>query len=100
MGLLTLRIVFPWYNGGMRYLLLVMALAISGCDPAANPKNVGKDGILPVDYKNGVYYFPCNNSTFGNSLSQFIESHKDLEVTAIAFKDYSGQGYFVVTKQK
>ncbi len=53
----------------------------------------------PIDYGNGVYYFPCIEKDFGNALSKF---KTEREVISIASDNYyrTGltKGYFVITK--
>ncbi|MBI5077017.1 hypothetical protein HZB94_01370 [Candidatus Falkowbacteria bacterium] len=78
--------------------------------PAANPENIGKTNILlPVEYGQGVYYFPCVAAEFANSLATFIKQHPELEITSIAPDDKGERkmqnggyisGYFVVCKRK
>lgn len=53
---------------------------------------------VPVDYKNGVYYFPCIRAEFANTLSRFRAEHPDLEIV-----DVTGNGnndYFVIVSPK
>ena len=65
--------------------LLLAAIAIDR-EMNPTPEMVAQDKALevatcgPVDYKNGVYYFPmCNRSTIAETLSSFIGEHKELE---------------------
>jgi hypothetical protein len=64
--------------------------------------NIVKDICYPIDYDNGVYYFPCNKADFGNSLSSWKAVHKNEIVTSIATNDADGYettiGYFVNTE--
>jgi hypothetical protein len=101
-------------RGGLRMKKFVLCLilvfgifAIAGCEddkPASDVKNVGMTSIRPLDYGNGVYYFPSSQANFGNALSAFIAANQDIELTSMASDDSSGYGhttgYFVVFKVK
>jgi len=60
----------------------------------------------PIDLKNGVLFFDCVNVTFARSLSEYIETHKNIEIISIApslWNDSYGahcMGYIVVSKTK
>lgn len=87
-----------------RLSYLFLALLLVGCDPASNPANVGEGTCAPVDYHNGVLYFPCATAAFANSLSHYRETHPDAEVISIAGNGNGSyghdQGYFVVIKKQ
>jgi hypothetical protein len=95
-----------------RYIVFVMIVLgmfalVSGCiDPASDPAKVNPVSVAchPNDYTNGVYYFPCYNEEFGNSLSVWKKQNPDQVVTAIAVSDRGGYGYtigyFVSTEQR
>lgn len=73
------------------------------CSSARKQSAVGNTSIVvPVNYGNGVYYFPVTEAAFGNSLSEFIAQHQTLEVMAMTgdgTKSYGwDKGYFVVFK--
>jgi hypothetical protein len=57
-----------------------------------------------IEYGNGVYYFDCTSSKFGKTLSNFISSHPELEVSALSGEGVSGygedRGYWVITRPK
>ena len=71
-------------------------------DPS-NPKNVAKTQVITtvVNYRNGVYFFPYTGAGFGNALSTFIETHKNLEFVSFSEEQFGGTvGWFVVFKGK
>lgn len=80
------------------FVLLVMVfflLSLTACsDTAADPQNVhkGEPGKV-VDYGNNVYYFPYTSEYFGNSLSQFLTQHPELEVSGMSGNGTGGNGY-------
>jgi hypothetical protein len=90
----------------MKKLLVAAAacslLLLAGCGDASDPDNVGASSCAPVDYYNGVYYFPCHQADFGNALSSFIRSNPGMTVQAVTGDGTGGygrdDGYFVVTK--
>jgi hypothetical protein len=87
---------FLWFSP------LAFALTLGACSQAAEPTNIGKEGCSPLDYKNGVLYFPCVEDAFGNGLSNYLQDHPDLEVTSMS-GDGTGSsgydhGYFVIMK--
>lgn len=88
----------------MKKLVLLSLISLAACNPASDPKKVGTSNCTQVDYRNGVYYFPCNEADFANGLSSFIEHHSDLEVIAATGDGTGGygrdEGYFVVTRSK
>lgn len=45
-----------------------------------------------VDYGNGIYYFPCILSSFGNTLSDFLAKHRELEIVTMASNNTSSKG--------
>lgn len=81
---------------------VVFAIWFVGCSSSVeNQEFVGKTAIVrPVNYGNGVYYFPKRGATFGNSLSAFLKYNPELTVSAMAPGDERGYGitlgYFVV----
>ena len=81
-------------------LLLVGVATVVGCNPAANNSSVSS----PVDYGNGVYYFPVVDRHFGNALSAFIGARPELELVALTGNDAglygSNVGHFAVFRQK
>ncbi len=58
----------------------------------------------PVDYHEGVLYFPCLERDFGLALSSFIGSHPDVEVVSMVGDGTNAagvdRGYFVVVRPK
>jgi hypothetical protein len=61
----------------------------------------------PIEYTNGIYYFPCNDGLFGIELAQWKGEHQNLTITTIS-AEYTGNtgntghtsGYFVITEPK
>jgi len=87
-------------------LFAVSIFALMGCAKKEDQKNVGTtNGCRPVDYKEGVYYFPCREAaTFGNAVSGFLEKNKNLRILAVS-GDGTGvygydKGYFVFIEQR
>jgi len=96
-----------------RWMLLFLIVFLVGIIIGCNYNNPSdRDDIEnaitmmnPINYGNGVYYFPVTGSTFGKSLSYFIEKNKDkLELVSISADDSNKygytSGYFVVFKEK
>jgi hypothetical protein len=91
-------------------LLAVLILAAIGVvvflthDDTADSGSVGGVGCMPLDYKNGVYYFGCTGAEFGNALSRFRVEHPDDEVVSMTGNGTGAygtdQGYFVVVSPK
>jgi hypothetical protein len=91
---------------------LVLAIAIlavalfTACDPvASDPEAISKVTVMtPLNYGNGVYYFPCWEAQFGKSLSDFIDRNPNLEFVSMAPNDRVSHGYttgyFVVFREK
>jgi hypothetical protein len=94
----------------MKALLVIIAaitaLMTTACavNESNQPRNIGQTKIIaPLDYGNGVYYFPIVSAEFGNSLSAFIKQHPEMEMLSIAPTDEGYQsihGYFVIFKNK
>jgi hypothetical protein len=61
-----------------------------------------------MDFGNGVYYFPYIRENFGNSLSNFIGNHPELEYVNSTgdgtggggYENGRDMGYFVVFREK
>ena len=88
----------------LRFLLVASLFALAACNDAGDPSNVGKPTACAIlDYQNGVYYFNCTEAHFGNALSQFIGSHKDLELVTVSSDDTQSRGqncgYFVIFRE-
>ncbi|MBI4991730.1 MAG: hypothetical protein HZB99_00740 [Candidatus Harrisonbacteria bacterium] len=87
------RAVFP---------LLAVAL-LAACDAAKDPNNIKKSGCTPLDYGNGVYYFPCIEANFANALSTFLKNFPMMEVSAMTGNGNGSyghnMGYFVVVRK-
>jgi hypothetical protein len=99
-------------------VVVIVALSFVGCrgsydwvhkrdftKQADRSELVGKtDVVSPIDYKSGVYYFPCVRAIFANSLASFLSEHPELKVTAMSGDATYGyghdQGYFVVLSPK
>lgn len=82
----------------MAFFIVLLA---AGCSTASDSTKVNHTKIVaPIDYGNGVYYFSTGGAQFGNSLSDFIENHPELEIVAITGDGNGGygsdMGYFVV----
>ena len=86
---------------------VVIALSIlMGCkypDSASIPANVGGSEVcIPIDYRSGVFYFPCIGADFANGLSFFIQENDHLEVSAMTEQGIvgyrAGPGFFVVVR--
>lgn len=60
--------------------------------------------VVPLQYKNGVYYFPVTRDDFANVLAEFIKEHPELELVTIAGdgtgSDGYDRGYFVIFSEK
>lgn len=83
------------------FTAFILLVSLMACDGAANLENVGESkGCEPLDYHNGVYYFPCNEATFGNALSAFLTERPGVTVAAMTGDGQGShgrdQGYFVV----
>ena len=81
-----------------------LLLAMCGCSTAADTSLINQtlNGCDPLDYGNGVYYFPCRGAFFGNSLSVFKKVHNsDLEFVGGMSDTIFGDtlGYFVVFRK-
>lgn len=88
-------------------MIAIGIVAIGGCSPSNNandPKNVGISASAPVNYGNGVYYFPVTKANFANALSGFLRDHPEMKVSAIAGDGDHGygidQGYFVIFEKR
>jgi hypothetical protein len=88
---------------------LCLLCAIAGCTKdknASNPDNIGQPvTCAPVDYRNGVLYFPCVGSDFGNALSAYRGSHPNTRVEGLTTTESSDpnitiNGHFVVVAQR
>jgi hypothetical protein len=90
-------------------ILFFLSLLITQCNPASEgPTSVNDPEsdvniVRPINYGNNVFYFSCDEKTFGMSLSQFL-SDSTIEIEAMA-GDGNGangtdKGYFVVIKRK
>jgi len=93
--------------------LLIGFVIACGCDSTANTFSnkasnpVGLTGMVaPVDYGNGVLYFPCNQAIFANSLSVYLKTHPEKHTVAMAGDgtdtNFYGadRGYFVIVEEK
>lgn len=83
---------------------LFLTAALCGCGGTADkPENVKSTVTCsPIDYGNGVIYFPCNGAEFGNTLSTWRLSHPGAEIVGLV-SDNTGiygetRGYFMVVK--
>ena len=82
-------------------LILIFGTLLVSCDTASDgPKKAVV--CSPVDYGNGVYYFPCMQEDFAISLSVFLAD------SSLIFKGMTGNGkgvygedlgYFVVVEK-
>jgi len=76
-------------------VMVIVTVVIAGC--AADTIDTDKVGTTqiyePIDYKNGVYYFPCTSTAFDNSLSAFIEKHPELRCVGMSGDGTFGHGY-------
>lgn len=90
----------------LAYLLvgaILVAVIVSGCiPPAADPANVRATATspnAPIDYGNGVYYFPYVGADFANALSSFRKANPDMEQESMTGDAAGGygvdSGYFV-----
>ena len=94
-------------SSGLWLFALACAL-LAGCGPQPrDEKNVGINTATscpPVNYQNGVYYFPCNMATFANAVSDFVEKNKNLRIVAVTGDETAGhgtdQGYFVFAEER
>ena len=85
----------------IRLSVVLCVFSVLACNSAGDPDNVGtSDVCLPVDYKQNVFYFPCVEEEFGNSLSQFIGNHEELSLITMTADGTAVEGftagYFVV----
>ncbi len=90
-------------------LVVLLGFVLVGCPPgddAGDPSNlamVSTDSGI-VDYGNGLYYFNCDESTFGNKLSMFLRERSELELVSISSDNTDSQGtttgYFVYFREK
>lgn len=84
-------------------IAVIIIVAVYAIGNSGNTGYVGKTSIeQPVNYGNGVYYFPVINAEFANSLSAFLKEHGNVTIVTIA-GDGTGaygydKGYFVVIK--
>ncbi len=82
----------------------LLCIGVAACDPAADTANVGQGGCTPLDYRNGVFYFPCVESDFANSLSRFVAERPSLRTVTMTGNGNGGHGrdngYFVLTEQR
>ena len=90
--MLRLRRCKLFYIG---FLLIAALLMMTGCEEEepANSTNVGGVGCTPVDYNNGVYYFPCRKAEFANGVSKFLADNPNAIVTATTGNGTSTHGY-------
>lgn len=85
---------------------VLLCIGLTACDSAKEGPASEYAGIKcdPVDYKNGVLYFPCIEATFASALSRYKSEHSELRVTAMAGNgtDSNGydRGYFVSTEPR
>lgn len=65
---------------------------------AGNTENVRQSAGTPLDYGNGVYYFPFTEADFGNALSAYLEQNPETRPSSIVpDKDHTYvRGYWVV----
>jgi hypothetical protein len=82
------------------FFVILMAMII-GCGPSQISPLEGpldKPSGVPIDYGNGVYFFPVYNAEFGTQLSFFL---KDTSVRVLAISGNEGStGYWVVVEKK
>ncbi len=89
------------------FTLVLMLTAITSCgynDPS-DPINITNTvQCQTIDYKHGVYYFPCVKAEFGIALSTFKREHQTMRLAALAGDGTHGsgvdQGYWVVFEQQ
>lgn len=93
----------------MILLCCIALMFVAGCTtitdatPDGSARNVGvpADDCKPLDFHNGVYYFPCREAPFVKRLSQFIG---ETNYTLLAMSDdttgHYVNGYYVVVKEK
>jgi len=95
-------------NAKIIFILLVAGIATivtAGCVTTSDPTNIGTTATHPpIDYGNGVLYFPDTEAEFANSLSAYLERNPDMIVVAIAGDDNKGygadEGYFVIVEKR
>jgi outer membrane lipoprotein-sorting protein len=90
----------------MMVILMTAVMFSAGCvdkNAPSDAKNIQSGPVSVTDYRNGVYYFDSNRAEFGNSLSQFIADHPELQFVSFAPDDTGTygytSGYFVVFKK-
>lgn len=86
-------------------MIIGLVVIICGCTTASDRNEVGNTEIInPIDYGNGVLYFPCVESKFANSLSDYLLANPSLRVDAISGDGTGGYGYdlgyFVVIEKR
>jgi hypothetical protein len=92
---------------GFILALSACALTASCNDHTPNRADDRTSGIprvqncVPVDYSQGILYFPCDEAEFGRSVSTWLQSNPDQEVTSMAgtTNDYT-EGYFVTVRRR
>jgi hypothetical protein len=90
------------------FALIVALLTIQSCGLIGNKENDKSINSIEalqskvIDHGNGVFYFNNIRSSFGNTLSNFIKTHPNLELVSIAGNGTGASGvelgYFVVFK--
>lgn len=84
--------------------LFVIGLGACQSDSSATVARATVAGCISDDYRNGVYYFPCAQDTFGRALSDFRRKNPQIEIISVAPDDYGASGrtsgYFVIARDK
>jgi len=87
----------------MKKFLFLALVALVSCDPASKiqdndkQKNFrlnGNTGCVPIVYSDKVYYFPCDDATYGKTLSLFLED-TTRRVSSITGDVNNTSGYWV-----
>src|SRR3989338_8446659 len=87
-------------------LLLLFSATACGDDTTSPLNNDNKSDmtIYPQDFGNNIYYFNAHSSTFGTSLSEFLDENPNLEVTSVASRNLGSygvtSGYWVIFREK
>jgi hypothetical protein len=79
------------------FLSVLVALSLSACTPrpwetAPVAKYTGPTVVAPVDYGQGVLYFPAVGTNYAKSLSAYLARHPDVVYVDSVADDSEGPG--------
>lgn len=79
--------------------LIVTCCILTGCDLPQHADKPPSYSCTPIDYDNGVWYFPCHQRSFGKALAKFAKGKEILSITGDGTAAHGvDQGYWVVVK--